>query len=519
MVYSKPESVDFSSLWIYGIESRKTERLTQGRYRDSAPVFDPDGQFLWFVSRRDFTPVMGRIEYNFAFANMDRIYQALLVSENSNNSLPDTMEQWKHLFNAARPLPIKPGVFSRLRALKGKLLFNRASDLNEDRKLCSFDISQQQETVLSDKPVQAIATSDGRTVVLFSNGKYRIVAAENLNDNLLKVDDWKLLEMQLDIDLRSEWRQMVREAWRWQKELYFYQSRRSIDWGKLLERYLPLVDIAADRHDVNYILAELFGNLNISHLYARGGDVENFEGSNVALIGAEFVPDEKGYFRIANVLGSTEAPAGISPLQDVVREGEYILEINGQPLRLPATPYQLLQGKADQKIQLTLSPTQTPAKSREIEIQSVRSETAFFYDRWVEINRRTVLEASDGQIGYIHIPNFSESGLSSFASSYYYQLDRKALIIDARFADGGWLAETILERLRRIPVGWNLCITCGAWTYPRGRIFQGIDSAGESIQLFRWGSFSILLQEIWTGTNCWNTNMGRDNRKSFPGAC
>ncbi|MCI0604606.1 S41 family peptidase [bacterium] len=509
MIYSKPESVDFSSLWIHDIKHRKTERLTQGRYRDSAPVFDPDGQFLWFVSRRDYTPVIGRIEYNFAFANMDRIYQVRLRAENSSNSLPEIIEDWKFLLKAARPLQIKPGVISSMRALKGKLVFNRASDLNEDVKLCSFDIAQQREAVISDRLVQATATLDGKTLILFEDGKYRMVPVEKVNSNLLETNDWKPLQMQLDVDVRTEWRQMVQEAWRWQQELYFYRSNRSIDWKKLLERYLPLIDLAANRHDVNYILTELMGNLNVSHLWARGGDVENFDGSNVALIGAKFTPDEDGYFRITSILGDSEAPAGISPLQNIARAGDYILKIDGQLLRLPLTPYQLLQGKADRKIRLTLSKTTSPVDSREVEIQPVRSERTFFYDRWVETNRRTVKEKSVGRVGYIHIPNFSESGLSSFASGYYHQLDREGLIIDARFADGGWLAEAILERLRRIPVGLNVCLSCGTWTYPRaafsGKLIllvnQYSSSDGDLFPYFfqKYGLGTVVGTRTWGG--------------------
>ncbi|MGO9660314.1 MAG: hypothetical protein ACLP7F_18420 [Acidimicrobiales bacterium] len=47
------------------------------------------------------------------------------------------------------------------------------------------------------------------------------------------------------VDPASEWAQMVREAWRLQPEQFWTADLSGVDWPRVLERYLPLVDRVA----------------------------------------------------------------------------------------------------------------------------------------------------------------------------------------------------------------------------------------------------------------------------------
>ena len=71
----------------------------------------------------------------------------------------------------------------------------------------------------------------------------------------------------------------------------------------------------------------------------------------------------------------------------------------------------------------------------------------------MEHNRKYVEEKTNGQVGYVHIPDMGANGLNQFVKMYYAQLNKKAIIIDVRFNGGGFVSQMILERLRRIVAG------------------------------------------------------------------
>ena len=87
--------------------------------------------------------------------------------------------------------------------------------------------------------------------------------------------------------------------------------------------------------------------------------------------------------------------------------------------------------------------------ARENTIVPTGDEHPLYYYDWVQNNIRKVSEATNGEVGYLHIPDMSAVGLNEFAKHYYPQLRKKALIIDVRGNGGGNVSPMIIERLRR----------------------------------------------------------------------
>jgi tricorn protease len=92
-----------------------------------------------------------------------------------------------------------------------------------------------------------------------------------------------------------------------------------------------------------------------------------------------------------------------------------------------------------------------------------------------------VSEATNGKVGYIHIPDMSPQGLNEFVKYYYPQLRKKALIIDDRGNGGGSVSAQIIERLVRQVVMIEV---------PRNSA-GGIDPGGT-----HWGPKVCLLDEF-----------------------
>jgi len=60
-----------------------------------------------------------------------------------------------------------------------------------------------------------------------------------------------------------------------------------------------------------------------------------------------------------------------------------------------------------------------------------------------------VTKATNGKVGYVHIPDMGVSGLNEFVKYYYPQLRKQGLIVDVRGNGGGNVSPQIIERLHR----------------------------------------------------------------------
>src|SRR5205085_5086939 len=153
-----------------------------------------------------------------------------------------------------------------------------------------------------------------------------------LGKTQVQLKDWTF-----ELDPRDEWRQMFVEAWRLERDYFYDREMHGIDWPKVRDRFLPLVDRVTDRAELNDILAQMVGELSALHIFVRGGDIRRGQDQvQPGSLGARFVRDEPGGgFRVEHIYRSDpDNPAGLSPLarQGVgVQEGDLIESVNGVP--------------------------------------------------------------------------------------------------------------------------------------------------------------------------------------------
>ena len=132
-----------------------------------------------------------------------------------------------------------------------------------------------------------------------------------------------------------------------------------------------------------------------------------------------------------------------------VNEGDYIIAINGMPTKNVPDIYQMLVGKAGKQVMLTVNSKASAEAARDVIVVPTGDESQLYYYQWVRNNIEKVNEATDGQVGYIHIPDMGPGGLNEFVKYFYPQLNKKALIIDDRGNGGGNVSPMIIERLNR----------------------------------------------------------------------
>jgi tricorn protease len=94
------------------------------------------------------------------------------------------------------------------------------------------------------------------------------------------------------------------------------------------------------------------------------------------------------------------------------------------------------------------------------------NEAALYYYQWVSNNTKKVNDATNGEVGYIHIPDMGPEGLNEFVKHFYPQLNKKALIIDDRGNGGGNVSPMIIERLMRQITLFGMSRNNGTTTKP-----------------------------------------------------
>jgi tricorn protease len=256
------------------------------------------------------------------------------------------------------------------------------------------------------------------------------------------------------VDPRQEWNQIFEECWRQMKYFFYAPNMHGVDWDAVRLRYRPLAASVDHRADLTYVIGEMIGELSAGHTYVGGGDMPHPKKVKVGMLGAQFERDAKtGYYRITKILkGQNWNPARRSPLTEVgvnIREGEYLIAINGTPLNKLADMSEALNNMAGKQVTLKVNAVPEEKGSRDVVVVPVETENQLYYFNWVEGNIEKVSKATNGQVGYIHIPNMGVEGLNEFVKYFYPQIRKKALIIDVRGNGGGNVSPMIIDRLVR----------------------------------------------------------------------
>lgn len=350
----------------------------------------------------------------------------------------------------AFPLPVPAGSFADLAVNhQGALLYVRGGD-NSSVKL--FDLK---DDARAEKEVAA----GGRGFALSADGKKILVARGNrgsIQDASAGASGSAVVTagMQTTVSPRREWRQILVDAWRMEREFFYDPNMHGVDWDSLLQHYLPMVDHCSSREDLTYVIGELIGELNAGHAYVRPSP-EQDTGSkrNVGLLGVDFELHSLAY-RIARIhAGAAWDVDARNPLQRGgvdVHEGDYLLAVNGVELDISRSPLAAFVGLADVVVQLTVSARPyIDAEARRVFVTPLASDRSLRYRAWIEANRRHVDEASNGQLGYIYVPDTQQNGQNDLFRQFFGQNHRAGLIIDDRWNGGGQIPTRFVELLNR----------------------------------------------------------------------
>ena len=264
--------------------------------------------------------------------------------------------------------------------------------------------------------------------------------------------------MRVQVDPSAEWKQMFNEVWRQERDYFYEAAMNGVDWEKMRDKYAQLLPSVADRYTLTYIMGEMIGELSNSHTYVGGGDYPDLHPVNVGLLGVDFEADQSaGMYRFKKIYaGENWDPQNRSPLTEpgvTVKEGDYLIAVNGRPLRTPQNPYELFVNTVNENVTLTVNSKPSEDGSHTVQVKPINDENNLRELAWVESNRKKVDAASNGRIGYVYLPDMGGQGLNEFVKQYFPQIRKEGMIIDVRYNGGGFVDQLIFARLRRILAG------------------------------------------------------------------
>jgi len=497
VVYTKNDANMNESIYLYDRDGGQITQLTDAMTTDWSPSFDPEGRYLWFLSNRTFSPIMGRQDQNHVFLNLARPYLVLLrdgerspfLDEDSEAAVANTGDEKDEkedkdddgdddeavaetqidLDGIARRVlavdGVEAGNYFRLTATADGFLMLRRNEpvfskyqnvddgTNDELDLVAYDLEEEELSTLMEGIANYHHSGDGEKLIYRAGDGYGVVDS----GSEAKVGDGKvdLADVKIRVDRQAEFQQIFAEAWRVQRDWFYDPGMHGVDWDKIYEKYVVFVPDCGVRGDLNYLIGEMIAELNIGHTYIVGGDHE--EGGarvNTGLLGCDFaVADGADHYRIAGIVpGVAWDPRYRSPLFEPgvpVQEGDYLIAIDGQEVRVGDNIFALLVNRAGEIVELTVNDRPSADDAESFRVETLSSERALRYRAWVDANLAQVQEMSGGRIGYIHLPDMSVTGLEEFGRSFYPQALSEAMIIDERYNGGGFVGDMIIDRLER----------------------------------------------------------------------
>ena len=261
-----------------------------------------------------------------------------------------------------------------------------------------------------------------------------------------------LESMRVNVDPRAEWKQMFREVGRIERDFFYDPNMHGADLKALMATYQPYVDNVMSRADLNYIWADMLGEITAQHVYIAGGDRPEVKQVNVGLLGADYAIEHDRY-RFAKVyFGENWNPDLRAPLTEPgvsVRQGEYLLAVDGREVHGSDEIYSFFIDRAGKAIQLKVGPDASGKDARVVTVVPIGSERSLRMRDWMESNRRKVDELSGGKLAYVYLPDTAVGGFTNFNRYYFPQNAKQGAVIDERFNGGGWIADYIVDWLNR----------------------------------------------------------------------
>ena len=508
LAYARDMENQHNAVFIYDYQNKKIHAVTNGFYECNSPVFDPDGKYLYLYTNQSFRPDYSDIDNSFIYANTTKIAAITLKKSTPSPLAPKNDTVAINLESPAKAeeikkqaqkekkdsLPVQPlpsaksididfdgieqrmvmmpvaaGNYGALGSAKGKIIYIRYPNTGAPEgqgSLKFFDLDKREEKTIIDNVDNFQVSANKQKILVAKSGTFAIIKPEEGQkfDKTLRTS-----EMQIMIDPWQEWKQIFTDVWRFERDYFYDAGMHGVDWNQTKERYLKMLNGAMTREEVDFIIGEMIGELNASHTYHGGGDIEAPKTKAVGYLGVDWQADGD-YYKIKKIIRGAAWDAEARSSLDVpgvnIKEGDYILAVNGVPLTTAQEPFAAFVGLNNKTVELTYNSTPSWTGAKTAVVQTMADEYRLRNLAWIENMRKKVEEETNGDVGYIYVPSTGIDGQNELIRQFNAQWDKKALIIDERFNDGGQIPDRFIEMLNRDPLAFWAIRDGSTWPWP-----------------------------------------------------
>ncbi len=510
LAYSCNTAPQASVLKIYSTETGKSQAITTGDFIDRSPTFDPKGKYLYFISHRIFNPVYDQHYFDVNFPKGMRPYLIALQKDAPNPFIPTPKTPGEEedfppkkstkskkvppieidfdgIQQRIAQFPVAEGDYHQIKAINDRVFYTYypvkgsldndfySGDAPADGYLLYYDFEKHEQEDFIAGISHFDISPKSETLIYQSGRELRVLSAKGKppksdQDTISREGGWIDVDrVKVSVVPPKEWKQIFNEIWRLQKQQFWVENMSGVDWDKVHKRYFKLIEKVSSRAELSDIAWEMQGELGTSHAYEIGGDYRRGPQYYQGLLGADFIYDAKvKAYQITHIVqGDQWIDPYSSPLARLgvqVHEGDWIVAVNGEKMTKEHSPYKALVNQVGTDVVLTIKQKET-GKQIKVTVRTLGWEQKLRYREWVEKNRQYVHEQTNGEVGYVHLPNMGPEGYAEFHRYYATESDRKALIVDVRYNGGGHVSQLILEKLARKRIGYDLA-RWGEQIYP-----------------------------------------------------
>jgi tricorn protease len=510
ITYHRDLSNEHNGVFIYDYQDKQLHQVSSGFYNAFNPVFDSEGKYLYLLSNQSLNPLYSDLDNSFIYANSSQL-AAISLQKNTNSLLfpkNDTVGIKQESKDSEKPketktkskkdakdkteeekkpeikpvsidfdglesrmeiFPIPAGNFGRVASVKGKMIYIKYPNTGSGETQASlkyFDLDKREEKTILNGVDDYLVSADRQKILVWHNNSFTVIKPEEGQkfDKPIRTAEMKML-----VNPAQEWRQIFTDAWRLERDYFYDPNMHGVDWNAVRIKYGAMLKGAMTREDVDFIIGEMLGELNSSHTYHGGGDVENEKHATVGYLGVNWEADGN-YYKIKEIIQGApwdaETRSPLSQPGSKIREGDYILAVNGVPMTTAAEPFAAFQDIPDKTVELTYNSSPSWEGAKTTVVETMGDEYRLRNLAWIEANRKQVEKESGGTVGYIYVPSTGIDGQNELIRQFSAQWDKSGLIIDERFNDGGQIPDRFIEMLNRTPLSFIATRDGETWPWP-----------------------------------------------------
>ncbi len=489
----------------------KIHPVTTPLLEDFSPSFDPEGRYLYFISKRAFNPIYDDAVFDMTFAK-SRVPMLIPLKKGQtlpfikNSPLPDSLLSltpvpvrysevkceidFEGIEKRAFQFPVNEAKYTQIKGVGRKVIWSYEpvegaiewtvpADSAPAAKayVDCYDFDSGSFEYFGTGVTDFQVRYESGLRIIRSGNQLKVTKMADKPEGILgkevpgpKTGVIDLSRAQVMVEPKEEWIHMYKDAWRQQKEYFWKENLNGVDWDSVYRRYEPILQKVSCRREFSDLIWELIGELGTSHAYEWGGDYRGVPVYAVGLLGADLKwnPDQGGYEIVRIHEGDRWKMNETSPLLlpgNDLAPGDVLLEIGGVRLSQEMHPQSATLNLAGKEAYLRFR----RANSIQVEegmIRLLKTEQNLRYRDWVNAKRARVKALSGGRLGYIHIPNMVGLGYAEFHRNFIQEIESEGLIVDVRFNGGGHISQLILDRLARKPLGRDDSRWLGSKTIP-----------------------------------------------------